>query len=95
MNELTFTMWLQGWVELNGGAMPTQQQWDMIKEHLALSFNKVTAPLGGLPSIPAIPALPFWDKPQRDVIPLPYHPPFDQGKYWLDSTPFKPGTIVC
>lgn len=40
-----FAFWLQGFVELNGGKMPTPEQWQMIVEHLATVFNKVTPPL--------------------------------------------------
>jgi hypothetical protein len=38
-----FAYWLQGFAELSGAA-PTQAQWDMIREHLNLVFNKVTPP---------------------------------------------------
>jgi hypothetical protein len=37
-----FTYWLQGFVETNGGKAPTKQQWQIIKDHLKLCFNKVT-----------------------------------------------------
>lgn len=37
-----FTYWLQGFVEMNGGKAPTKQQWQIIKDHLKLCFNKVT-----------------------------------------------------
>lgn len=42
MDQPSFAWWLQGWVELNGGAQPTAEQWEVIKEHLALVFTKVT-----------------------------------------------------
>ena len=42
MNNDQFTYWLQGFVEMNGGKEPTKQQWQMIKDHLKLCFNKVT-----------------------------------------------------
>jgi hypothetical protein len=41
MSPESFTFWLQGFVEL-GGKKPNDQQWQMIKEHLALVFKKVT-----------------------------------------------------
>ncbi len=44
MNHDQFTYWLQGFVEMNGGKEPTKQQWQMIKDHLKLCFNKVTPP---------------------------------------------------
>lgn len=36
-----FVYWLQGFCEING-ASPTEEQWTIIKEHLALCFEKVT-----------------------------------------------------
>lgn len=45
MNHDQFTYWLQGFVEMNGGKEPTKQQWQMIKDHLQLCFNKVTPSL--------------------------------------------------
>ena len=41
MQPQEFCYWLQGFAELNG-SKPTTQQWEMIKEHLNLVFNKVT-----------------------------------------------------
>lgn len=46
MDALLFAYWLQGYVEM-GGQCPTEYQWKMIKEHLALVFNKVTSQLEG------------------------------------------------
>lgn len=43
MTDKEFCYWLQGFVEL-GGEAPTKEQWDSIKEHLALVFTKVTTP---------------------------------------------------
>jgi len=45
MNAQEFCYWLQGYVEM-GGEAPTSEQWDMIKSHLQLVFNKVTPELG-------------------------------------------------
>ena len=42
MNHNQFTYWLQGFVEMNGGKQPTKEQWQIIKDHLKLCFNKVT-----------------------------------------------------
>lgn len=42
MNNDQFTYWLQGFVEMNNGQYPSPEQWQMIKEHLQLCFNKVT-----------------------------------------------------
>lgn len=42
MDAQRFADWLQGYVELDG-RVPNQAQWDSIKEHLGLVFNKVTS----------------------------------------------------
>lgn len=44
MNAQEFAYWLQGFVELHG-EMPTPEQWQSIKEHLAMVFVKVTQPV--------------------------------------------------
>lgn len=41
MSERDFCYFLQGFIELNGG-VPTETQWQQIKDHLNLVFNKVT-----------------------------------------------------
>ena len=50
MNERDFVYWLQGYAEICGEA-PSEQQWNMIKEHLQLCFNKVTNPLTPLEGV--------------------------------------------
>lgn len=45
MTEQQFAYWLQGFVELNNGAMPTEEQWKLINAHLQTVFVKVTPPL--------------------------------------------------
>lgn len=42
MTQEQFTYWLQGFVELNGGEMPTEMQWMSIVDHLKSVFKKVT-----------------------------------------------------
>lgn len=79
MTPLNFTMWLQGFVEMNGAKMPTPEQWKMITEHLSSVFNKVTPPLSTPPfPIPIIPINPWDGYRTPDTIP------------W-DSQP----TIIC
>lgn len=53
MTAEQFTYWLQGYAELND-APPSEQQWQAIRDHLALVFNKVTPQrvLEGLPGTP-------------------------------------------
>jgi len=47
MTSEQFTYWLQGYAEICG-TEPTAEQWQIIKDHLALTFHKVT-PLRGIP----------------------------------------------
>lgn len=59
MDAQAFAWWLHGWSEINGGAVPTAVQWQIINDHLDLVFNKVTPdrqphgapPAGRAPSI--------------------------------------------
>lgn len=41
MTSEQFAYWLQGFAELNEQP-PSAQQWQMVRDHLALVFNKVT-----------------------------------------------------
>lgn len=41
MNQSEFTLWLHGYVEICG-TRPDDRQWEIIKDHLALVFTKVT-----------------------------------------------------
>lgn len=41
MTPEQFCYWLQGFNEINS-TVPTEKQWSIIKDHLALVFNKVT-----------------------------------------------------
>ena len=56
MNAKDFAFWLQGFVEMNPNAMPTLTQWQTIKDHLKLVFDKRTPnnfiTLEGLHGIP-------------------------------------------
>ncbi len=53
MTPEQFTYWLQGYAELNP-TPPTIEQWQSIRENLAMVFNKVTPPL-----VPSFPQRPF------------------------------------
>jgi len=48
MPDRDFCLWLQGFFELTGATEITPAQTKMIKEHLALVFNKVTSELDTL-----------------------------------------------
>jgi hypothetical protein len=41
MDALQFAYWLQGFSEIHGNP-PTDAQWKVIQDHLALVFSKVT-----------------------------------------------------
>lgn len=45
MTPEQFAYWLQGFAELSGVAIPTVEQWQSIREHLATVFEKVTPPV--------------------------------------------------
>lgn len=43
MSPESFAYWMQGFVEINNSdEPPTKEQWQIIKDHLRLVFNKVT-----------------------------------------------------
>lgn len=62
MTPQEFSYWLQGFVELSG-EIPTQNQWQVIKDHLALVFKKET------PVYSPDPGLPQWPS---DIVPIPF-----------------------
>lgn len=98
MQTMDFATWLQGWVELNGGKMPTEEQWEMIKAHLKLHFTKVTPPFpeGGPPVMQK-----WYDHTGRDITyPLPDPLPTPQPSMPWSPMPdwykqFPPGSIIC
>lgn len=45
MKSEQFAYWLQGFAELTPGQVPSKDQWEMIVEHLAEVFDKVTPPM--------------------------------------------------
>ncbi len=45
MTPEQFSYWFQGFVELNGGRLPSLAQWKSICEHLSEVFHKVTPPV--------------------------------------------------
>ncbi len=61
-----FAYWLQGYAEING-APPTAEQWWVIRDHLALVFQKVT-PDRAPASIPSA-----WTAPNTGT---PLYPPY-------------------
>jgi hypothetical protein len=55
MTPEQFCYWMQGFVEITSGEMPTPGQWKSIGEHLQQVFNKKTPPVGPATTTPAIP----------------------------------------
>lgn len=53
MTPENFCYWMQGYAELTND-LPTPAQWNSIKEHLNLVFNKVTSPVDKRKIVPAI-----------------------------------------
>ena len=46
MTPENFVYWLQGHCEMNLNTPPTQEQWEMIKDHLKTVFKKETKDFG-------------------------------------------------
>ena len=67
MTTEQFAYWLQGFTE-NNSEPPTKEQWENIKNHLALVFTKVTPNI--TPITTPVP-IPF------DGTKKPYEPPFE------------------
>ena len=68
MTPEQFTYWLQGFSELNKQP-PTDLQWRIIRDHLALVFNKVT-PTYHNSNIPVTNIRPMSVQPEWDNSPL-------------------------
>ncbi|HDG0630495.1 TPA: hypothetical protein PFA69_004638 [Serratia marcescens] len=66
MTPEQFTYWLQGFVELHG-EMPSEAQWESIKDHLQTVFVKVT-PIGGCGGGGSLSEWPFHLKSPHTVI---------------------------
>lgn len=59
MTSEQFAYWLQGHIEMNPGRVPSAEQWEMIAQHLATVFIKVTPPLPDFPGQTAIRSLEY------------------------------------
>lgn len=46
-----FAYWLQGYAEIAFNSCPSEDEWEIIKDHLNLCFNKVTPLRYGEPMI--------------------------------------------
>jgi hypothetical protein len=101
MDASQFTLWLQGFAELNA-APPTQEQWQSIREHLQLVFKKVTpevkAPTknDGAKEVDLAKVLEEYKKKVfAPHTPWPFIPPSNPPRYILRNDDIKPGTIIC
>lgn len=110
MSPEQFAYWFQGFAELSP-TPPTQEQWESIREHLALVFKKVTPPVKLAPTIP--PATPDQKKASGDLQRLirEYEEtarkadrisPWMPDHLWPSLPPkyhgpydLKPGTLIC
>lgn len=86
MTSEQFAYWMQGFVELNGAA-PTDEQWQSIKEHLAMVFVKLTPPVQFTPSIPG--------GPDRTYVPTPIYEPRVMPDFSKINWPLDQVKIIC
>lgn len=84
MNESTFVYWLQGFVEIANTDTISEKQWQIIKDHLKLVFDKKTPDR----NLKVEDIFKLKEKPV-DLIGT-QRPPFA----WPDPT-FPPYTITC
>lgn len=97
MDASQFTIWLQGFAELNS-APPTPEQWQSIRNHLALVFKKVTPPLGS-PKIPDMKEAikEMIERAEKEkFVPMPMVP--HQPYYLRDGASdykFPPDILIC
>ena len=61
MSPETFTYWLQGFVEIANTDTISEKQWQIIKDHLKLVFDKKTPDRNQITVSPSIPKLSDFD----------------------------------
>lgn len=76
MTPQDFTYWLQGFVELNDGRMPSEKQWIAIQNHLQLVFEKKTddVVIDDIPPITFPSPSPIWPDGRLDTLKRHYEP---------------------
>lgn len=90
MTPEQFAYWLQGFSEMSPSVRPTPEQWEMIKEHLATVFTKVTPPLKKQPALE-----PFVFPDDLNIKPSPFELTPDEKDRWTQpGWPHGP-TIIC
>jgi hypothetical protein len=68
MTTENFCYWMQGFAELTS-TPPTQEQWDLIKEHLSLVFEKQTSQIIEKKTEPKIRTINESHEPKRPTPP--------------------------
>lgn len=100
MTPEQFAYWMHGFVELNGGAMPSDAQWKSIQQHLATVFQKVTPHVEtekATESDAQKSMREYMERMQRQVqqtgqIVQPYQP-YYPPQNWPST--ILPGTVIC
>jgi hypothetical protein len=60
MTPEQFAYWLQGFAEING-KVPNEEEWQIIKDHLATVFTKITPDYMPQIDFPKGEAKPWWE----------------------------------
>lgn len=96
MTERDFAYWLNGFVELNGGALPTPAQWKSIQEHLAAVFKKVTPAVGEPKESDIQKSMREFMEKSKQTPPQPVWPIVQPQPYWFQpNMGFPSGTVIC
>lgn len=94
MNAEQFTLWLQGFVELQDSPSITEKQWLVIKDHLKLVFDKKTPDRGKQPLSQTyddiLKCIKDTQQPLK-ITPRIEYPSYDIYK----DNPFKTTTTIC
>jgi hypothetical protein len=89
MEPRDFCLWLQGFSELNA-EVPTQEQWDSIREHLATVFNKITPEVKFAEAKPKPPVNVDWQEVLKNLPKQEIVKPLNNG-FFLDSPVYHNG----
>ena len=83
MTPIEFCYWLQGALELGGNKSFSEEQVQVLNEHLKLVFTKVTSP-------PKAPKLSPGLTPMDGIRNTPW-----VGPYFTPQTPYRPSDVWC
>ena len=100
MNSEQFCYWMSGFIELNEAhlqsVLPTESQWDMIKEHLSTVFNKITPPIKPVPTKQVVVSDYFPDLRPPIITETPIFNKFpQQHSYFITDGPPYPSILTC